>query len=145
MFIKAEKEALWSSTGTLKFNANGGGGMHVTNYNSNANEQTIVEVPAFRLRDLLNRKIDLLKFDIEGGEMEVLRDCKDSLGNVDRIFVEHHSFLGQPQELGEFFGILENAGFRINIHVDFQARQPFLERITFNDKDSWLNVFAFRE
>lgn len=143
--FQAEKQALWSSHGTLRFNAVGGESGHVADANSNADGRSIVEIPAFRLRDLLDRKVDLLKLDIEGGEMEVLRDCKDRLHNVERLFVEHHSFLGQPQELGEFFGILENAGFRINIHVDFQARQPFLERITFNSKDSWLNVFAFRE
>lgn len=143
--FQAEKKALWSSHGALMFNAIGGESGHVANANSNADGRSIVEIPAFRLRDLLDRKIDLLKLDIEGGEMEVLRDCKDRLQNVERLFVEHHSFLGQAQQLGDFFGILENAGFRINIHVDFQSRQPFLERITFNSKDSWLNVFAFRE
>jgi FkbM family methyltransferase len=143
--FKAEKKALWSSHGTLKFNAVGGEGGHVADTNSTADEHGFIEVPAFRLRDLLDRKVDLLKLDIEGGEMEVLRDCKDSLRNVERIFVEHHSFLGQPQQLGEFFGILENAGFRLNIHVDFQAPQPFSKRLVYNNKDAWLNIFGFRE
>jgi FkbM family methyltransferase len=143
--FKAEKKALWSSHGTLKFHAVGGESGHVADANSTAAEHGIIEVSAYRLRDLLDRKVDLLKLDIEGGEMEVLRDCKDLLGNVERIFVEHHSFLAQPQQLGEFFGILENAGFRLNIHVDFQARQPFLKRLVYNNKDCWLNVFGFRE
>jgi FkbM family methyltransferase len=143
--FRAEKKALWSSHGTLKFNAVGGEGGHVADADFRAGERSIVEVPAFRLRDLLDRKVDLLKLDIEGGEMEVLRDCKNLLGNVERIFVEHHSFLGQSQHLGEFFGILENAGFRLNIHVDFQARQPFFKRLVYNNKDCWLNVFGFRE
>ena len=103
-----------------------------------------MEVPAFRLRDLLDRKVDLLKLDIEGGEMEVLWDCKDSLGNVERIFVEHHSFVGQPQYLGEFFGILEAAGFRVNIHVDIVSQQPFINRTIYNSKDAWTNVFCYR-
>ena len=65
-----------------------------------------------RLRNLLERKVQLLKLDIEGAELEVLRDCGARLQNVERLFVEHHSFLGRPQQLGEFFGILEAAGFR---------------------------------
>ena len=43
-------------------------------------------------------------------------------------------FLGQPQYLGEFFGILESAGFRLNIHVDFQAQQPFVKSLIYNNK-----------
>ena len=143
--ITAENKALWSSHGVLKFKAVGGEGGHVANAKSHAGKDQIVKVPSFRLRDLLNRKVDLLKLDIEGSEMEVLRDCKDLLGNVEKIFVEHHSFLGQPQQLGELFGILETAGFRINIHVDIVSQQPFIKRTVFNNKDCWINIFAFRE
>lgn len=142
--FKAEKKALWSRHGTLKFHAVGGVGGYAEKTDLYFDKETVVEVPAFRLRDLLNRKIDLLKLDIEGGEMEVLRDCKDLLKNVERIFVEHHSFLGEPQNLGEFFDILESAGFRLNIHTDLEARQPFVERIVYNHKDCWLNVFGYR-
>jgi FkbM family methyltransferase len=142
--FNAERKALWSSHTNLKFRAVGGVGGYVDQTKLPVNEDSIVDISAFRLRDLLNRKVDLLKLDIEGGEMEVLRDCKDALGNVERIFVEHHSFLGQPQQLGEFFGILESAGFRLNIHIDFQAKHPFIERIVYNKKDCWLNIFGFR-
>ena len=142
--IRAEKKALWSSHGVLKFKAVGGEGGHVADAKSHAGIDQIVKVPSFRLRDLLNRKVDLLKLDIEGSEMEVLRDCRDLLGNVERIFVEHHSFLGQPQQLGELFGILETAGFRINIHVDIVSQQPFIKRTTYNSKDAWTNVFCYR-
>ena len=90
------------------------------------------------------KKIDIIKLDIEGGEMEVLRDCKDYLHNVERIFVEHHSFLESPQQLSDFFGVLENAGFRINVQVDIPAKQPFLKRYIYNKKYSWINVFGFR-
>jgi FkbM family methyltransferase len=143
--FKAEKKALWSSHGTLKFNPVGGEGGYVSVANPSASDHGVLDVPAFRLRDVLDRKIDLLKLDIEGGELEVLRDCKNSLGNVERIFVEHHSFLSAPQHLGEFFGILENAGFRLNIQVDIPAKQPFLKRIVYNAKDSWINIFGYRK
>lgn len=143
--FQAEKKALWSSHGTLPFNAVGGEGGHVSKANPDVQTKMQTVVPTYRLRDLLGKKVDLLKLDIEGAELEVLQDCQDQLKNVERIFVEHHSFLGQTQKIGKFFGILENAGFRTNIRVDLQSKQPFLERITFNNKDCWLNVYAFRE
>jgi FkbM family methyltransferase len=142
--FRAEKKALWSTNGALKFHAVGGESGYVAKANAEIGNPEFVVVPAFRLRDLLNRKIDLLKLDIEGGEMEVLRDCKDYLHNVERIFVEHHSFLESPQQLSDFFGVLENAGFRINVQVDIPAKQPFLKRYIYNKKYSWINVFGFR-
>jgi hypothetical protein len=77
--------------------------------------------------------------------MEVLRDCKNLLCNMERIFVEQHSFLEAPQQLSEFFEILENAGFRLNVQVDIPAKQPFVKRYIYNKKDSWINVFGFRK
>jgi FkbM family methyltransferase len=109
--FRAEKKALWSTHGALKFHALGGESGYVAGSNDEMKNTKFVEVPAFRLRNLLDRKVDLLKLDIEGGEMEVLRDCKDLLRNVERIFVEHHSFLEAPQQLSEFFEILENVTF----------------------------------
>lgn len=138
--------ALWSSDGSLTFNAVGGEGGHLESVAPhNAGDFKRVCVPTFRLRNLLDRKVQLLKLDIEGAELEVLHDCKDRLQNVERVFVEHHSFLGEPQHLGDFFEILEVAGFRVHLRVDLVSRQPFLKRAIYNRKDSWINVFAFRE
>lgn len=142
----ARKMALWSSDGTLAFNAVGGEGGHLESVTSSGGRgASQFEVETLRLRNLLDRKVHLLKLDIEGAELEVLRDCQDLLPNVERLFVEHHSFLGQPQHLSEFFGILERAGFRVHLRVDLTSPQPFMRRIAYNGKDSWLNIFAFRE
>lgn len=142
----ARKMALWSSDGTLAFNAVGGEGGHLASVTEAQKLQSSpIEVETFRLRNLLDRKVDLLKLDIEGAELEVLRDCQDRLHNVERLFVEHHCFVGQMQRLGEFFGILEAAGFRVHIRIDASSPQPFMRRTLYNGKDSWLNIFAFRE
>lgn len=143
--FKAKKEALWSQPGSLNFNAAGGEGGHIAATNPHFGKSDYTTVQAFRLRDLLVRKIDLLKLDIEGSEFEVLRDCSDLLTNVEKMFVEHHSFVKTPQKLGEFLGILENAGFRVNIQDGVRAAQPFIKRQNFNNKDLWLNIFCFRE
>ena len=57
-------------------------------------------VPSIRLRTVLQnekRKIDLLKIDIEGAEIEVIKDCADNLDKVCNIFIEYHSFIGTRQ------------------------------------------------
>ncbi len=150
--FEAKPMAVWKQDGSLKFNAVGIEGGHLelneTPVDSpSENKAKQVEIPTFRLKNLLSQKVDLLKMDIEGAELETLRDCKDLLTNVDRIFVEHHSFLGQPQRLAEFFEILESAGFRLNIQPDepLKSPKPFLNRTIHNNKDGWLNIFGFRE
>lgn len=45
----------------------------------------------FMLRDFLQTRIDILKIDVEGVEMEVLLGAEETLKRVDRIVVECHS------------------------------------------------------
>ena len=72
-----------------------------------------LEVPTVRLRDWLDRDVDLLKMDIEGAEVDVLLDCADRLDRVGSLVCEYHSFAGRPQRLGEMIGGLEGAGHRV--------------------------------
>jgi hypothetical protein len=104
-----------------------------------------VVVPATRLRDHLIEPVELLKLDIEGAEVDVLLDCRDRLSQVRNLFMEYHSFSGQPQRLQAFFGVIEEAGFRVHTHPDVPAPQPFLSRPVMNGKDLRMNVFCFRE
>lgn len=150
--FEARPEAVWKENGSLTFNAVGKESGHLdvmesAGENSSGPTSHQVTIPTVRLRDFLDQKVDLLKIDIEGAELETLRDCRDRLHNVDRIFVEHHSFIGQPQRLAEFIEILESAGFRLNIQHDthLKSRQPFMKRVEFNSKDGWLNIFGYRE
>ncbi len=136
--------ALWSSEGELSFVREGKEGGHIETVNTNETTHSVDTLPTKRLRDYLNEPIELLKIDIEGAEFEVLEDCKEHLHNVKNLFVEHHSFLGQPQRLAYFFNILENAGFRIHVHVDKHSPTPLLEKTIFNEKDLWLNIFCTR-
>lgn len=103
-----------------------------------------VEVRCRKLSEFIKEPVDFIKMDIEGAEIEVLRECSQLLGNVDKMFIEYHSFSGQPQHLAEFFGILESAGFRLHIHHEMPAPMPFLETPIFNGKDLRLNVYCFR-
>jgi FkbM family methyltransferase len=131
--------ALWGEETVLRFAAEGSDAGRV-------GDEGGMEVRAVRLSPYLNEPVDLLKLDIEGAELEVLRECRNALRLVKRVFVEYHSFEGQEQGLDELLGILKAAGFRVTITVsDTLTWRPFVERNTSLGMDMRLNVFGVRE
>jgi FkbM family methyltransferase len=104
-------------------------------------------VPTTRLRPFLNRKVDLLKLNIEGAETEVIQDCSDLLAAVDRIVLEYHSFADEPQKLHLLLHTLTDAGFRVYVRsVACQwPLQPFVTIPVRMAMDLQLYVYAFRE
>lgn len=139
---RLEKKALWTSDGFVNFNASGGEGGHVQP-DADVGEGSH-GVRTVRLAPFLDRKVDLLKLDIEGAELEVLKDSREGLANVERIFVEYHTRADERQALSEFFEILESAGFRLSIHVDVEAPTPFCKPLDCNGMDLLLNIFGVR-
>lgn len=136
---------LWIVDGEIEFLANGIDGGHIAKFADEVTEEKVrTTVHVKRLRDYLHEPCSMLKIDIEGAETDVLEDCADLLHNVENIFVEHHSFIDQPQRLSDFFAILENAGFRIHLQGEDPAVQPLIHRPVYNAKDLRLDVFAFR-
>lgn len=139
--------AVWDTSGTTQFVASGTDGGHLEKLTYSSSTNSVVnrtEVATVRLRDYLNEKVDFLKIDIEGAEFEVLADCADRLLNVDKMFVEVHSFIKKKQRLGEFFTSLENAGFRVHVHSSSRSARPFRKLEIHNRKDLRLNVFCWR-
>ncbi len=105
-------------------------------------------VPSVRLRDYLlaEERIDFLKIDIEGAEIEVLEDCRDALGHVSNLFVEFHSYLDHPQSLASVVKVFEENGFRYYIDTNQHRKRPFVtHRYRGNDAmDLQLNIFGYR-
>ena len=132
--------AVWSSETNLSFMNEGADGGRI----AQANDPRDKIVQTARLRNYIDRPVDLLKIDIEGAETEVLMDCADLLGNIDNIFVEYHSFAVIPQTLHDITGILARAGFRLHIHPPHTSPQPFVRRNVHLGMDMQLNIFAFR-
>ena len=84
--------------------------------------------------------------DIEGAERRVLTDCVEELRNVKRLFVEYHSFAGQPQELKEVISVLSDTGFRLYLEpAGPLSHQPFEKRTIHKGMDSLVNIFGIRE
>lgn len=139
--ITLVKKALWDKVTELNFYSEGADGGRL------ANEQDttqIIKIQTTVLSDYLKeRKVDLLKIDIEGAELSVLRESRNYLKNVENIFVEYHSFKNCPQNLAELISILEDECFRINIHqTGVFSSQPFVKIEEYNGMDLQLNIFG---
>lgn len=77
-----------------------------------------ITVETVKLSTYLDEPIDILKLDVEGAETEVLKECRDKLGNVKHIFVEFHATrLHRPEEL---VTILLNSGFKLTVFANNQ-------------------------
>ncbi len=106
-----------------------------------------IEIGSLRLKDFLekqNEKIDFLKIDIEGAELEVLRDCQDELVNIQNIFVEYHSWSKSVQRLSDILNIFERNGFRYYIEDIAKRKHPLINHNREGDMDLQLNIFGYR-
>jgi methyltransferase, FkbM family len=135
-------KAAWHEDSILKFMKEGAdGGKIVAEPDSSS-----VEVEAMDVSSLIEgRRVDLLKIDIEGAEVDVLAHCRNLLGNVQHVFVEFHSTEHAPQRLSILLDIFESNGFRYHIHSVHQTRRPFLGSATLSGYDMLLNIFAWKE
>jgi FkbM family methyltransferase len=133
--------ALWRSSGTMQFWSEGSYGGRLASKGDSPN----TEVRAVPLGDYISRPVQFLKMDIEGAEIDVLEECAGKLHFVERLFLEYHSFADQPQRIETLFQILAAAGFRVQMHQESAASQPFLERTASAGFDFQMKVFAFRE
>ncbi len=139
--VELHQAALWSENTELTFMAEGADSGRVVK----TEEAKTVKVKALRLKDFLTAKIDFLKLDIEGAELEVLEDCVEDLKNVENLFVEYHSFADLLQKIDRLFNILLSSGFRVNAHPCNTGKSPLCERHSYLGMDFQMNIFAYRE
>lgn len=139
--VKLVNAATWINEGKLNFAAEGSVGGRI----SDIQEVISNEVDAVRLRDYIaNNKVFFLKIDIEGAEYDVLKDCKDVLGNVENLFIEFHNRNNEDNTLDEILTWAREAGFTTYIKEAWN-NMPF----PFTKKDIGgyhlqLNIFCYR-
>jgi FkbM family methyltransferase len=134
--------ALSSSEGELEFISEGADAGRLADGDSGGAKK--VTVRAEKLSTYLDRPVDLLKLDVEGAELEVIREIVPALPIVKRIFVEAHSFCGQPQDYGELIHLLQDSGFRCNVEVA-SSQWHGLHRLSGStDMDLNLNIYGTR-
>jgi FkbM family methyltransferase len=139
--VELVPRALWTEAALLPFYSEGSDAGRV----AREGDRKARSVRAVRLRDYLDRSVDLLKLDIEQGELALLEDCADRLMNVQNLFVEYHGEEGIPQKLPRLLTLLSEAGFRLNLHAGNDSPQPFVERKINMGNDLQLEIFGFRE
>lgn len=143
--IELINKAVWTSEGELTFYAEGTLGGKI-NLESTTPQKDIIKINSYRLKELLNKKVDFLKIDIEGAEYEVLLDCKEELKNVELLFFEYHGSKNKKEQtLHEILNVVNSAGFQYYIKESFPVvKFPFVEKASEKYYDLMLNVFCYR-
>lgn len=139
--VELMQSAVWKENTILNFSASGSmaSGLHVSGKNK-------IQVDAVRLKDFLIREIDFLKIDIEGAEIEVLRDIRNDLACVKTMFLEYHGRFDQNTELLEILEIVREAGFEFYLREAAPVYlTPFARKRLGNlPYDVQLNIFCLR-
>lgn len=140
--VNVINKAVWINNDGVSFGSEGADGGSIF-FEGN---KTVL--PSIRLKEVLaaHEQVDLLKIDIEGAEVEVLKDCASELKKVQYLFVEYHSWINSAQQLDELLAVLRNNGFRYYIHqIGETIKAPFVERNFTNGMDIQLDIHAINE
>lgn len=145
--VELINKAVWSRNELLLFNNEGADASRLAAFeNKDGGFSSSYEVEAVRLSEFIDQEVDLLKIDIEGAELEVIREIEPKLRRVRHIFIEYHSLEGASQELDTLLNILSRNNFRYYIDTPDRMRQrPFIDKDIFMSFDVFLNIYAIRQ
>lgn len=136
--VNVHAQAIWTH----------GRGVHFRKEGSDAgtisHDRRLPLVPSVRLKNLLRRerRVDMLKMDIEGSETEVLEDCGKSLCVVRRLVVEYHSWSGERQRLDVLLKVLKMNGFRYYLESILPVEKPLRNNETMKGSVLQINIYA---
>jgi FkbM family methyltransferase len=138
--IDLRNEAVWTENTTVHFSSKGTTDSHISSQKTDS-----VEVVAIRLKDLITRKIDFLKIDIEGAEYQVIKDISEKLDLVDNMFVEYHGSFEENSQFIDMLKTISDKGFHFYFREALPVfKQPFLHPLIKPPFDMQLNIFCFR-
>jgi FkbM family methyltransferase len=138
--INLRNEAVWIENTKVYFSSSGTTDSRISHSSSGS-----MEVTATRLKDLLTRKIDFLKIDIEGAEFQVVKDISDKLDLVDNMFVEYHGSFEENSQLIDLLQMISENGFSFYLREATPVfKKPFLRPLIKPLFDVQLNIFCFR-
>jgi FkbM family methyltransferase len=141
--IELVNKALWTSEAGIDFFQEGADAGRIPR-TEDAGIGPKIRVPTVRLSSFLRTRVDFLKVDIEGAEIDVLSESAPLLRNVEHLFVEYHSFEQEVQRLDTLLALLREQGFRVYVQTCVCPPRPFLERPSHLGMDLQLNIFATR-
>ncbi len=141
--VELYRKALWKEDGFIQFSNEGADASRIS---VSAAEDGFIgsyKVECVRLSHFLKTKIDFLKLDIEGAELEVLKEIEPCIKSVEHLFIEYHSFEKRLQELQELLSILTRNGFRYFIDSPLSVTNtPFLRDASWLGVEFYLNIYA---
>jgi FkbM family methyltransferase len=147
--VKTIQAAVWSAEGTMPFYTEPGQGSHLVEIRSYRKGMPQIDVNTIALVDYLDEEIDLLKIDIEGAELEVLKHSVNELGMVKNLIVEVHYHVDHPTFLSSILEILNQADFNVSMvtpdlaqHL-FTLKNPYEQPNTRN-ADNYPVLYAWR-
>ena len=144
--VKLVNKAVWKEEGTIRFSNEGADASRISSLQAADNFQSYYDVETVKLSSYMDEPVDLVKLDIEGAEVEVVREIEPRLRNVRHLFIEYHSFEDSPQELDVILAILTRQGFHYYIDSPNRSkRSPFVENGSFLSFDFFLNIYATRQ
>jgi FkbM family methyltransferase len=140
--IDCRKSAVWIHNEWLSFSAEGTQGSTIVSSDSTKN---VVRVKSERLADIIKEnKVEFLKIDIEGAELEVIRDCCPFFHNVKNLFVEYHGKANETEKLTEILSLLQPS-FKTYIKMAADnLLHPYVQKSTGHTFDVQLNIFCYR-
>lgn len=117
--ITTVNAALAATEGTLVFAADGQAG-------GSLRPAGTMQVRAERLSSRIAGPVDFLKLNIEGAELEVLEELRDSgaIRQVAAMVVEYHGWPDGEQRLGAILQLLDACGFRYMLHDQDEQSNP---------------------
>lgn len=144
--VQLIEKGLGAMEGYVSFLSEGADGGRVVNgAGSEMQQSDIQKIEIVRLSGFIDQPVDLLKMDIEGGELDVMLDIQSVLHFVGNLFIEYHSFERSAQELSKLLTILEQHNYRYHIeNPAFTKRAPLVNRETRMGMDMQLNIFAWK-
>lgn len=140
--VSIQPQAVWNENGTLQFAGEGG----LASMISHLPDDHTYRVESIRLETFIDRRVDLLKLDIEGAEYEVVKDILPKLHLIDNIFIEYHSTFEERHKLVEMLDIVQKAGFLFYLREVFSIYPtPFCREGREGRYDIQVNIYCFRK
>ena len=136
--VQAVQKAVWISNAGITFLSEGADGGAI------CTEGTAVESIALKEEMEKYKSISLLKMDIEGAVVEVIKSVKDVLHKCENVFIEYRSLSDKQQHLHELLTLLFNNGFRYCLKEKVVLSQPFVTKENPGPVDMHINIFAYK-
>lgn len=144
--VKVVPAAAWHSEGRMELHTDGVCGSRLSEIGDAASNLPIAIVPTIDVLRIIPNYVTLLKIDIEGSELEVLRRLRTRLGrSIDYIHIEVHEIVGTPRRLLQVLSILTDAGYDYHIAPLHTDPHPYELRLTWRGVLNPVAVFAWQQ